>query len=246
MSDEFDGVTLVAPLRETGPAPAPAFSVDAAVTRVRTIRRRRGVLLAAAAAVVVAAGAVVVSSVPWPFQGPALTYPLAAAPQVSVRLVPVDRTDLVLPHAPVIRAGDQLIEGTVTWSPPPHSKGMIVTLYLIDKRTNTMPISWTSPDHAAVTIGSNSSDDVIAHRYPWLSMFGAVQVGDVWTRYWDEISAPASLGTITFVALFLHSDAGTAFPGHYALAPVDVSDLTLAVVYHDADGYGGWAVRVDG
>lgn len=246
MAEEMDGATLVAPLRETGPAPAPAFSVDAAVTRVRTIRRRR-VLIAAAAAVVVAAGAVVAPSVRWPWdRGPAFT---AAAAHVSARLWPVDQAaaDALMPegNAPVTYAGDQLIAGTVTWSPPPDAKGMWVTLYLIDKRTGTRPIYW-EPTNEAVTIGGSAADDVLARRYPWLSMVGEVHTGSGWISYANDLLAPASLGTVTFIALFLHSDKDTLHPGHYALAPVDVSDLLLAVAYHDQDGNVSWVVRAVG
>jgi len=246
MSDELDGVTLVAPLRETAPAPAPAFSVDAAVTRVRAIRRRR-VLTAAAAAVIVAAGAVVVPSVRWPWQDRAAY--TAAAAHVSARLWPVDQVaaDALMPagNAPAATGGDQLIAGTVTWSPPPDATGMSVSLYLIDKRTGTMPIYW-EPTNEAVLIGGSNADNVIARRYPWLSMVGEVHIGNGWTNYTNSLVAPASLRTVTFIALFIHSDEGTVFPGHYALAPVDVGDLMLAVVIHDEDGSRTVAVRAVG
>jgi hypothetical protein len=244
MSDQRDGVLLLAPLRDVGPEPPPAFSIADAIGQVRNIRRRR-VVLAGIAVVVAAVTAVVVPSVV--HRGSA-TYPLAAA-HVSATLWPVTKAQadaLATGSGANAGPGDQLIAGQVTWTPPPNATDVFVTLYLIDKRTNSPPFYW-QPSSTDVSIGSDGWDDVIARRYPWLSMVASrhVAAGDM--AFGDELTARASLGSITFVAYFPRSDADFGdLRGHIALAPIDVSDLMLAVVYHDTYGNGGWAYRAVG
>jgi hypothetical protein len=125
---------------------------------------------------------------------------------------------------------------------PRKASDTVMTLFLIDKRSSNQPIYWTATSEP-VAIGNGSYDDVIANRYPWLSMVRAQPVEDGWTNYSSDLTAPASLGEVTFIAYFPPANAVTVDAAHYALAPIEENDLMLAVVYHDGGGNGGWAER---
>ena len=122
---------------------------------------------------------------------------------------------------------------------------MYITLYLYDKRTGNPPVYWcaTSED---VSIAIGPEGDRMAARYPWLFSGRPAHGGDGQSNLSASLTALPSLGSITFIAMFPADDAGVLDAGHYALAPIDVSDLTLAVVYHDVDDNGGWAYRALG
>ncbi len=248
MADECDSALLVAPLRETGAGPAPAFSVDVAIGRVRVIRRRRYAVLAAVAAAVVMLTAIAIPSRSRHHQQPAGDdYPVEAA-HVSGTLWPVtpaQANELMAGQAPPTEAGDQLIAGTVTWTPPANGATMFMTMYLIDKRTGNQA-AHPEPVNSHVTSGNDPYDDVIAHRYPWLSVVGAVHEDNGWGYYTPELSCAAALGRITFVARFPTASDVAGTTVHFALAPIDVHDLELVLVYHDIDGNGGWADRAYG
>lgn len=248
MSEEREVTTLVAPLREVGPGPAPAFSVEAAFVGVRVIRRRRVVLIGVVA-VAVAALAVAVpgrlhsSRSHWPDP---TTFSLAAAhPTASLWPITVGQANAMLagPTVPNPGPGGQLIAGTVTWKPSRELTDWRLTLYLVDRRTDTEPVYWRATSDA-VTMNHGVWDDKAAQRYPWLHMVGPH--GDAGIYYSTSLTADPAMGSVTFVAEFPASDSDTAAPGHYALAPIDPGDLTLTVVYHDPYGSGGWADRVFG
>ncbi len=256
MPDDTDGPILLAPLRETESAPPPAFSVDTAVGQVRTIRRRRTVLAGLAAVAVVAAAIVVPPHVGWP--GPATGYTAAAAHvTASMREVRFSETDTIMPgvnnlyrldpgFAPwsVPSGGGELVTGTVNWTPPPAASGMYITVFLFDKDTGKAPIYWDATN-TKVAIRADSADGRLVDRYDWLSPIASVPDG--WTNFGAPLTVSPSLGSITFAAVFQVAASQTpAVAGRFQLAPVDVKDLTLAVVYHDKVGNGGWAQTAAG
>jgi hypothetical protein len=212
--------------------------------RVIAVGRRRRTVVVGAAAVVFTLAAIVVLVYVHSAQGTE-RYPLTAA-RVSATLYSAtqDQADALMPehNAPVAAAGGELMAGTVTWAPPRDAPNTVITLFLIDKRSGDQPIYWTATSDR-VTIGNGPYDDVIADRYSWLSMVRAQPVADGWTDYSSDLTAPASLGQMTFIAYFPPPSEVTVNAAHYSLAPIEPNDLMLAVVCHDGDGNGGWAER---
>jgi hypothetical protein len=215
--------------------------------RATDARHRSRTVIARAAVAVLAA--TVISVLTYLHSTPAIDRYPAPAAHLSATLHPVtqDQANALMPahNAPVASVGGQIIAGTVTWTPPREASKTVMTLFLIDKRSGNQPIFWTATSDR-VTIGNGSYDDVIASRYPWLSMVRAQQVSDGWTNYSSDLTAPASLGQVTFIAYFPPPDAVTVNAAHYSLAPIELNDLMLAVVCHDGGGNGGWAERATG
>jgi hypothetical protein len=148
-------------------------------------------------------------------------------------------------NPPLPGPGGQMIAGTVAWTPPSGGADMYMTLYMVDKRSGKAPSYWEA-NSDDVIIGGDPSGAWVAQHYPWLSGVGPVRVAGGWTWYATGLVARASMGSVTFIARFPVADPDSPDSSHYSFAPVDVSDLALALVYHDDAGHVGWVDRAAG
>ncbi|MGW3888819.1 hypothetical protein ACWD69_09030 [Micromonospora chokoriensis] len=144
---------------------------------------------------------------------------------------------------------DQLVLCQVAWQPPPEPlDGGYFAVFLIDKRSNRKPGDFVVSDpQEAVSLGSAGVENRVAERYAWLRGAGSVKVGDNEWRsngnrlaVYDETASP-----LTFVALLPYV-ADAARKPTVATAPVEMSDLLLALVYLGPDGQIYWAQRLQG
>jgi hypothetical protein len=153
-------------------------------------------------------------------------------------------------NAPVAEGRDQLVLGRISWwTPPEPLDGGYFAVFLIDKRSNLKPGSFSasSPVQEAVGLGSASVDNTIAQRYAWLKGAGDVRDGDVWTSYGSRLAvSDGAASPLTFVAAFPYVEGARRAVVHVPTAPVAVSDLLLALVYVGPDGQVYWAQRLRG
>jgi hypothetical protein len=209
------------------------------------LANRRRAALAAAVVVIVAGLAVLTVRMPW--RHPTFSVDEARVTG-SLWAVSEDQALALMPehNPPLPGPGGQMIAGTVTWTPPPDSPGMYMTLYLIDKRTGKAPGYWCATSDEVI-IGGDPSSAWVAQHYPWLSAVGPVQLpGGGWTWYATGLVARASMGSVTFIARFPVADPDSPDLDHYSFAPIQASDLALAVVYHDDAGHVAWVDRAAG
>ncbi|MEU4424115.1 hypothetical protein AB0F81_26100 [Actinoplanes sp. NPDC024001] len=131
---------------------------------------------------------------------------------------------------PVMRKGDSVVLGRISWRTPPEPLGNgHFLIFLIDKRTTTKVDFYggTSPrGTAAIGTGSASADNEIAERYPWLR--GARDPdGGSRLSVGDGAATP-----LTFAAFV---------PARPAIA-----NLMLAIAYRGPDQQLYWAHRLQG
>ncbi|MEV0881680.1 hypothetical protein AB0I85_28055 [Micromonospora echinofusca] len=153
-------------------------------------------------------------------------------------------------NAPVADGRDQLVLGQVSWQTPPRPlDGGYFAIFLIDKRTNLKPGSFSasSPRQEAVSLGSAGTDNKIAERYPWLQGAGYVRQGNSWWSYGSRLAVFDGHATpLTFVARFPQLEGPLREEAHVPTAPVAISDLLLALVHVGPDGQVYWAQRLQG
>jgi hypothetical protein len=140
--------------------------------------------------------------------------------------------------------GGQLIAGTVTWQTPPQRGGGVYDICLIDKRTNLAP-PYLEPSDAHVIIGGCGFDADVAAKYPWMRGATSFDTGHGWTGT-SGLEAPTDVKSVTFVAIFPKVDSEDSTAGLIASAPIDASDLIVALVFASNDGRVYWAKRLDG
>lgn len=146
-------------------------------------------------------------------------------------------------------AGDQLVLGQVSWETPPKPLGDgTFWIVLLDEASERRPayISSSSPEGPA----SNASDSVLTEveeRYPWLNGIGAVEIDGGVTDVGTSLSVhDENASPLTFAGLFVAPDGASPEPLAPALAPVDISDLLVAMVYIGPDREVYWAERLIG
>ncbi|MFC4019464.1 hypothetical protein ACFOW4_16185 [Micromonospora sp. GCM10011542] len=153
-------------------------------------------------------------------------------------------------YAPVSNGRDQLVLGRVSWQTPPKPlDGGYFAIFLIDKRTNLKPGSFSalSPLQEAVGLGSAGVENKIADRYSWLQGTGDVREGNSWWSYGSRLAvSDGNASPLTFVAPFPHVEGPLRAAVHVPTAPVAISDLLLALVYMGPDGQVYWAQRLQG
>ncbi|RQW92435.1 hypothetical protein DKL51_19080 [Micromonospora globispora] len=153
-------------------------------------------------------------------------------------------------NAPVSDGRDQLVLGRVSWQAPPKPlDGGYFAIFLIDKRTNLKPGSFSasSPLQEAVGLGSAGVENKIAERYSWLKGAGDVIEGNSWWSYGSRLAvSDGDASPLTFVAAFPYVEGPLRTVVHVPTAPVAMSDLLLALVYMGPDGQVYWAQRLQG
>ncbi|UFN93295.1 hypothetical protein [Micromonospora aurantiaca] len=136
-------------------------------------------------------------------------------------------------NAPVSNGRDQLVLGRVSWQTPPTPlDGGYFAIFLIDKRTNLKPGSFSaSPRQEAVSVGSAGVENKIPERYPWLQGAGDVKEGNSWWSYGSRLAvSDGNASPLTFVAPFPYVERPLRAAVHVPTAPVEISDLLLALV----------------
>ncbi|MEU7761235.1 hypothetical protein [Micromonospora aurantiaca (nom. illeg.)] len=151
--------------------------------------------------------------------------------------------------APFASGRDQLVLGRVSWQTPPRPlDGGYFAVFLIDKRTDSKPaVFGVAAPQAAVGIGSAGIEHRIAERYSWLRGAGDATFGDdEWRSNGSRLHvADEKASPVTFVALFPYAEKPDPETST-ATAPVQMSDLLLALVYMGSDGQVYWAQRLQG
>jgi hypothetical protein len=114
---------------------------------------------------------------------------------------------------------------------------------LIDKRADLAP-PYLEPSDAQVIIGGCGFDADVAAKYPWMRGATSFDTGHGWTGV-SGLEAPTDVLSVTFVAIFPKADPEDSSAGLTASAPIDASDLIVALVFVSSDGRVYWAKRLD-
>lgn len=201
--------------------------------------KRRAVSLLSVAIVLAAAGGA--ASWRWWHDRPPYGPGLLSA-RATLQLVNQATADAALGPVTAERAGagDQIILGRVTWSPPPDPReGDTFRIVLLDKRSHLMPgfIAVTSAQPDAVSTGSDGSLDIAQKRNPWLRGIGAQQAdGSSWASGSAILVESVNASPVTFQTVFRAARPDAPPVHRVATAPVAVDDLLVALISVGPDG----------
>ncbi|MBV1851841.1 hypothetical protein [Catellatospora tritici] len=182
-----------------------------------------------------------------PPYGPEVLHATAA-----LRPIEWDEATAEIYNAPHPRGG-QLIHGQVTWESPPVDAGGQFEVLVIDKRSHLKPYDIVQKvpgrTHSGMTQAPWYILDEVERKYSWLRGAADLRDGDkVMTGTPSSLSVLPQANGVTFVAQFIPKASYPSERAHkfWATAPVEPSDLLVALVYISADDQIYWAQRLYG
>jgi hypothetical protein len=147
----------------------------------------------------------------------------------------------------------QVVRGDLTWTPP---AGFVQNwdrgtfwLIVIDKRTRLKPpqVQAKSATGTRIAHGSLYQLNLLADKWPWLAGAGDVKTGDnTVLSVATTASIPPAAAQVTFIAAFPRLEPDDPEIRFIASAPVELSDLLVALVFIGPDDQLYWAARLYG